>query len=653
VVKSKNMPVTIRFTNVGHLKSVILSVVLLFPVICCTAQQSIYISPFGNKTWFKKRTSEKDFSFSTTYDFSIEYARLGDNTFARFTEGDQKTTLEEVWVDENSMSASNYYVKKGAEYELIASWGNMVKRDSAWTYEDPEKKVQLSCKAVKTQQPFNGIQNREVFTVTKKGEGINIKEVYIEGYGLVVFVKNGAIYTQMMSPFDLKKDMMATLGYTDPMACLLVNETNYNYFEQYYQKLWATYDSTLRKTTLNEEEFAKLTMETEAFLRSLSASFYKHFGNTSGFGDPAKHFMNYCFTLLTARNFNSMDTTLLVHKQARLRAARLQTYMDNGLDYIDFDRIGGYGNKRLHDRNYCQVFNFMAKTIISPDFVYPFSIQELSLVHQYAEAARQIKKEDERWILVNQSWLLTMMGLAIAKNREGEAAADPNTRERSLSAGCKYANEFLGWVIELRNRKDTSLDKVTSPEIDFLLNMLEQDKTGTPSASDKWSCFMNFKRYPAAMVSFKTATKDYSLWGYRDYLIVEMAKALNNTDEVVELIKTGHKDSYPTDKAIVFLELNRPDAALDIIKAQTPDLLYYFCDEVGGLKVLRKAKALNQMKLLEFFYQEITSTYNLNKVPKNSYNRDTYEQMVKLSSITGELGNAELSQKLYNYYTKM
>jgi hypothetical protein len=211
----------------------------------------------------------------------------------------------------------------------------------------------------------------------------------------------------------------------------------------------------------------------------------------------------------------------------------------------------------------------------------------------------------------------------------------------------------LGWVIELRNRKDTSLDKVTPSEIDFLLKMLEQDKTGTPSASDKWSCFMNFKKYEAAMVAFKAAAKDFSIWGYRDYLIVEMAKALNNTDEVVDLIKNGHKDSYPTDKAIAFLELNRPEAALDIIKAQTPDFLYYFCDEVGGLKVLRKAKSLNQMKVIEFFYNEITSTYNLNKVPKNSYNRDTYDQMVKLSSITGELGNAELSQKLYNYYTKM
>ena len=155
------------------------------------------------------------------------------------------------------------------------------------------------------------------------------------------------------------------------------------------------------------------------------------------------------------------------------------------------------------------------------------------------------------------------------------------------------------------------------------------------------------------MAAFTLAAKDYSVWGYRNPMIVEMAKALNNTDEVVETIKNGYKDSKPTEKALVFLELNRQDAALEIIKAETSDYLYYFCDEVEGLKVLRKARVLNQMKIIEFFYNEITSTYNLNKVPKNSYNRDTYDQMVKLSAITGELGNAELSQKLYNYYTKM
>lgn len=618
------------------------------------AQQSIFLSPFGNKSFYKKRTGEKDFSFSNTYDFSVEYARLGDNTFARFTEWDQKTTFEEVWANEKMLSASGYFVKKGNQYEQISTTGNMVKRDSSWTCEDPEKKVPLACKTIRSEQPFNGIQNREVLTVIKKGEGINIKEVYVEGYGLVVLVKNGVIYTQIMSPFDLKKDMMTTLGYTDPNACLLVNETNYNYFIQHYQKLWAAYDSTMRKTTMNEQEFARLTLETETFLRSLSANFYKHFGTASGFGDPANNFIHYCFTLLTARNFNSIDTTLLVHRQARLRAARLQTYMDNGFDYIDFGRIGGYGNKRLHDRNYCKVFNFMAKALIMPEFRYPFSTAEIDLVHRYAAAGRQIEKDNqERWPLVNQSWLLTMMGLAVSKNMEGEAADDPNTRERNLSAGCKYANEFLGWVIELLNRKDTSLDQVTSSEIDFLLTMLEQDKTGTPSASDKWSCFMNFKKYRPAMAAFTLAAKEYSVWGYRNPMIVEMAKALNNTDEVVETIKNGHKDSKPTEKALVFLDLNRQDAVLEIIKAETSDYLYYFCDEVEGLKVLRKAKALNQMKVIEFFYNEITSTYNLNKVPKNSYNRDTYDQMVKLSAITGELGNAELSQKLYNYYTKM
>lgn len=618
------------------------------------AQQSIFLSPFGNKTFYKKRTSEKDFSFSTTPDFSIEYARLGDNTFARFTEMNQKSILEEVSANEKMLSASGYYVKKENQYEQISTAGNSVKRDSAWTSDDPEKKVPLACKTIRSEQPFNGIQNCEVLTVTKKGDGVNIKEVYVEGYGLVVLVKNGVIYTQIMSPFDLKKDMMTTLGYTDPMACLLVNETNYNYFVQHYQKLWAVYDSTMRKTTLNEQEFARLTLETETFLRSLSANFYKHFGTASGFGDPAKNFMHYCYTLLTARNFSSIDTTLPVHRQARLSAARLQTYMDNGFDFLDFGRIGGYGNKRLHDRNYCQVINFMAKALNMPEFRFPFSTAEIDLVHRYAAAGRQIEKDNtERWPLVNQSWLLTMMGLAVSKNMEGEAAADPNTRERNLSTGCKYANEFLGWVIELRNRKDTSLDQVTSSEIDFLLTMLEQDKTGTPSASDKWSCFMNFKKYRPAMAAFNLAAKDYSVWGYRNPMIVEMAKALNNTDEVVETIKNGYKDSKPTEKALVFLELNRQDAALEIIKSETSDYLYYFCDEVEGLKVLRKAKALNQMKIIEFFYNEITSSYNLNKVPKNSYNRDTYDQMVKLSAITGELGNAELSQKLYNYYTKM
>lgn len=618
------------------------------------AQQSIFLSPFGNKTFYKKRTSEKDFSFSTTPDFSIEYARLGDNTFARFTEMNQKSILEEVSANEKMLSASGYYVKKENQYEQISTAGNSVKRDSAWTSDDPEKKVPLACKTIRSEQPFNGIQNCEVLTVTKKGDGVNIKEVYVEGYGLVVLVKNGVIYTQIMSPFDLKKDMMTTLGYTDPMACLLVNETNYNYFVQHYQKLWAVYDSTMRKTTLNEQEFARLTLETETFLRSLSANFYKHFGTASGFGDPAKNFMHYCYTLLTARNFSSIDTTLPVHRQARLSAARLQTYMDNGFDFLDFGRIGGYGNKRLHDRNYCQVINFMAKALNMPEFRFPFSTAEIDLVHRYAAAGRQIEKDNtERWPLVNQSWLLTMMGLAVSKNMEGEAAADPNTRERNLSTGCKYANEFLGWVIELRNRKDTSLDQVTSSEIDFLLTMLEQDKTGTPSASDKWSCFMNFKKYRPAMAAFNLAAKDYSVWGYRNPMIVEMAKALNNTDEVVETIKNGYKDSKPTEKALVFLELNRQDAALEIIKSETSDYLYYFCDEVEGLKVLRKAKALNQMKIIDFLYNEITSSYNLNKVPKNSYNRDTYDQMVKLSAITGELGNAELSQKLYNYYTKM
>jgi hypothetical protein len=390
-------------------------------------------------------------------------------------------------------------------------------------------------------------------------------------------------------------------------------------------------------------------------LRSLSANFYKHFGTTSDFNDVTRNLISYSFTLLTARNFVSLDTTRLVHQQLRLRAARLQTYMDNGLDQIDFSFIGGYGNKRLHDKNYCQVFNFLAKTLISPEFVYPFSLEELELVHHYAGDGRQKSKNDpELFQYANQAWLLTMMGLAVAKNEEGRLATDPGIKERSLSSSCKYANEFLGWVIELRNRKDTSLNKVSPAEIELLLNMLENDKTDTPSYFDKWLCFMNFKKYNAAWKVFGPAAKDFSFWSYKQELIAEMAIGLNNTDEVVEEIKKGHSDYSPTDKAIVFLFLNRPEAALGFIQTWDHPKLTYFCDESDGLKVLRMAKTKNQQKILEFFYQEIVNTLpNLDKVPKKNYNNDLYEQMVKLSSITEELGNNELSHKLYNYYTKM
>ena len=49
----------------------------------CLAIDPLFISPFGNSSYYKKRTSEKDFSFSPEFDFSMQHIRLGADELRR------------------------------------------------------------------------------------------------------------------------------------------------------------------------------------------------------------------------------------------------------------------------------------------------------------------------------------------------------------------------------------------------------------------------------------------------------------------------------------------------------------------------------------------------------------------------------------------
>lgn len=215
--------------------------------------------------------------------------------------------------------------------------------------------------------------------------------------------------------------------------------------------------------------------------------------------------------------------------------------------------------------------------------------------------------------------------------------------------------------MENKGRKETEdliLDKEIEKELVKIIDEIGFTDNATDTPDMLWLLMCHLKEYDLAFKWFKIALPNHT-YMYSDNNLPNlsaMAAALNNTAEVLDLIaknRVSNEKPATAEKSLAYLALQSPQAAIDLIKNVRWGTLEFFADEVAGQKVLRAAFKNKQQLLLDFFYNEITSNFNLTKTPKKQYNPETYERLILFSHLTEEFGNTDLSHKLYEYYQAM
>ncbi|HRG24005.1 MAG TPA: hypothetical protein PLL23_06425 [Chitinophagaceae bacterium] len=648
--------------------SSILKVCLALALVCsigpdCLANDPVYISPFGNNSYYKKRSSEKDFSFSPDYDFSMQFIRLGTDEFLRITNWKNKRSTERLVTSKNKLSSEDYYLNSNGQTRLLKKGGVILAYRAAveWMYNDSETGIALQCSSRLSDTVFTGVQKRGLLTVLKKGKGLNIKEVYIEGFGLMILVINNTIYTQLMGDYDVKKDMMTTLGYTDPMGCLLVNETNHDFFKGKMKEL---FDHALTQTKTgraSESSIQASLLKDELKQRVLSATMTRVFSGTD-YASYTEKYIAYSYSLLAGITLSSLQTeTKEEEKPLLLNAHHQRLFMSPGVDFLDNKFLTGDAWVK-QQQNYCRSIQQLAIAMTDSQRRHPFYEQELLyLDYLNNEALKDTWKDHPREKLVKFNQFLLEWVLALSYHNLAAQTTEPDYKNAYTKNSFKYAYNSLRNHVENKGRKETEdliLDKEIEKELVKIIDEIGFTDNATDTPDMLWLLMCHLKEYDLAFKWFKIALPNHT-YMYSDNNLPNlsaMAAALNNTAEVLDLIaknRVSNEKPATAEKSLAYLALQSPQAAIDLIKNVRWGTLEFFADEVAGQKVLRAAFKNKQQLLLDFFYNEITSNFNLTKTPKKQYNPETYERLILFSHLTEEFGNTDLSHKLYEYYQAM
>lgn len=321
--------------------------VVCFLSICsisCLANDDIFISPYGNMNYYKKRTSEKDFSAGTDYDFSIQFARINDQSYLRTTTWKNKTIFEKVILNEGKFFTDGYYVKTSQGLTRNENAGFTYQKADPianYTSKDPETGIELTCSSRLYDTLFTGVLPRQALTVIKKGKGITIKEVFIEGYGLTILVINGVIYTQILGDYDIKKDMMSTLNYSDPMACVLVNQTNMIFHSNKLSELYKTEKELAATARVSGKPALMELIQLEAKARILSANLSRTFKSTDLGVFTKSVIADYYLTASTIPIVNLEKETSAEEKNQLIAAYRQRIFTSPNIDEISKDIMNG------------------------------------------------------------------------------------------------------------------------------------------------------------------------------------------------------------------------------------------------------------------------------------------------------------------------
>ncbi len=645
-------------------KGLLTSIVLLFS-IAVFAANPVFISPFGSTTYYKKRTSEKDFSYSPAYDFSIQYASTGGITMLEITTWKDRTLYEELFINDKTLSVNSAWVKKNNQFTSIATEKNLREKledKASWIFEDPETKITLQCTASLSEAKFTGMLPRKVLTVTKKGKGLTIKEVYVEGYGMTVCVINGTIYTQVMADYDIKKDMMTTLGYTDSLACVLVNDRNGSFYINRIKESLKAIDSVSALGDITVPPFNEVTLYNEIKLRTLAANMYRHF-STTDVGEKAEAFIFRSLGSLDIRVIrNTFNNQSQQSNPAVMKALRDWFFVQPDIDFVKFRLLDNVGPevKPANDTSYISFAGSLCEWVRLPKWTHPLAMNEVDFIYGgINEAYDKSYTGSYRTPLLKNLLFKLEKTLAFFYMDKAEKDSVYIKSPAPFYNACKHTYKCLSYYADNLDSSANTINQTPGEEIQTLAQLLvNQGLEQSSLPSDKlWLLMMRLREPAKAFTIFKTAIKQHTIMYtvYADY-VKQMAEALHKEDEVVSLINNNHieYDGFTVaDKSIAFMLLNRTDSAINLINKVTWGSIYFFCDENKGQKLVRLAREKKDNKMLEFFYSEIKNNFDLDKVPKKQYNSEKYEQLVTLSKLTEEAGNYELSHKIYEYYTKM
>lgn len=626
----------------------------------CLANNPLFISPFGNSCYYKKRISEKDFSFSPEYDFSLQHMRLGPEEFIRVSTWKNKRNTERLLTVKNKLTSEEYYLTANGQTRQLNSGSRVLasEADIEWVYTDPETGIELKCSSHAGDTIFSGVQKRGIVTVLKKGKGLNIKEVYIEGFGLMVLVINSTIYTQLLGDYDVKKDMMTTLGYTDPMACLLVNETNQEFFKGKMKELFDHALSLTKTGRASENSIRAALLKDELKQRVLSASMTRVFSGTD-YASYTEKIIAYSYSLLSGITLNSLqDDTKEEEKTLLLNANQQRLFMLPSVDFLDNQFLTGDAWVK-QQQNFCRSIQQLVFAMTDTLTRHPFYDRELLYLEGLNnEALKNTWKDHPREKLVKYNQFLLEWILALTYNEMAAKSAEPYYKSAYIKNSFKYAYSSLRNHVENKGNDDLSLTADIKQELVTIIDQTGHTPDATAGPDDLWILMCHLKDYARAFDWFKTALPGYTIM-YSDYYLPElnaMATSLNNKTEVVNLIagnRVSNEKAATTEKSLAYLALQSPQAAIDLIKNVKWGTLDFFADEVAGQKVLKAAFNNKQQPLLDFFYNEITGSYNLSKTPKKQYNQETYDRLIIFSKLTEEFGNYDLSHKIYEYYQAM
>lgn len=637
---------------------------LCFAITDCIANEVDFFSPYGTTSWYKKRTSDKDFSYSPDPDFSLQVAPLGGNSYLLTSQWKNKTFIEKLTLNNGRFIAEERFLKTNGSFRKLNEKGFVIadkNENAVWNYKDPETGIELSCSNRSGDTAFNGMQKLSTLTIQKKGKGLNIKEVYIEGYGLCVLVVNGVVYTQLLGGYDVKKDMMSTLGYTDPMACLLVNEENSNFYKEKIEALIKKCDELSARGRISTSPVREEWQKMEQQLRVLCASMNRCFKGTDN-ESFTKKTIAYAYTLFCGLSLSNLQQETRNDEQALLQQAhRMRLYMLPDIDFFGsgFLQSDDWIKTQL---NYCRSIKGLVFSLSDSLLQHPWQMEEQEYL--YALNSKLLKNTwagHVREKMVKSNLFLQECLLAIAYNELAGNTTEAYYKNNYEGKSSSFAYSGLRTLAENQDSIANDINTLPQSTKTALLTIL--DKTGAgPNAKEPpdnlWLLMCKLNEYTRAFSYFKTALPDYSNMysGYNLPRLKAMAKALNNADEVVDLIaryRVSNEKPETGYKALAFLALDKPDAAIRLIKEVKWGALEFFVDENPGQKVLNYAFANKQQTVLDFFYNEITTAYNLNKTPKKQYNPDKYDQLKILSHLTEKFGNKDLADKIYDYYMAM
>ncbi len=637
----------------------------LLAVLLCTflenapAQNPLFISPWGATIYLKKRKSESDFSFAAEYDYRISHIRLNSRGFFRITEGKTETTGETIGTSDSALGAGYLYritkagyTKLDSSQRILAKFGD---KPVNWIMKDPSSGKTLQCRSVAGEWKFNSLLPLPCLTITKTAPGLQIKEVYVEGYGLVVYVRNNEIYTQMLGDYQHKADMMSELGYTDSMACLLVNETNFDYYTKKQSDWILTLSKKLSEGPLSWQELNLIITRFECRMRPLIINFVHQFNSSfKGLqpGNISLRSLSLFWENVGRGNLTGeLASGIQGSDSLKIWVIRQQSFLEDGVDRISFDRLGGNPKKELHDKHYLYGMIAVADLLQLPAFTYPYNDEEIDLYYYYASLALEKRDGDPQAMLpyVRAYFYLKrhLLNVYIAKSHSPDSA----TATGYSYTACNATNKFLTEYFQYKKKYDTALSRITEAS---LLELAPALFRGCNMDYRLFENLIRLKAYPQAFIVFRDVAPRYNFCLSFSKEMGEMAKALHLEDTVAYIILREMSSAELQDRIRALAALGRWEIAEKMLRSEVGNLLAFFGPDGGGKNLVDPEDSGSRREAANLLFTEIRKSFDFSRKPRRPDNiLDEMKRVDYFYTLVSKWGENELAQKLRAYNTAL